>query len=438
MRKKKLLAILVSLCCVASLTACNDNEKEESSVFNAGKQEKEETETVESESETADSQESIEETETTPAVETTEETEPDSSTVGTTISASYPTNIVLSDDLYSFQVSVNGVVYQFPMWYSDFESLGYVYQGSETDMISSNEYTWEDWKRDGVSFSTYIGNFALNTSPASECEVLGMTFDKYDMDDCDYEVILPGGIQYGVSTKEDVLAAYGTPSSDYDGDLYYKMEYELDTYKDIEIYIWKDTGTVREISLRNFVKLEGGNDEVSSEVTAEVLAYTAPSSIGADLYSFDFEIEGHLYSLPCPVSELINNGFTIDQSNSDEYVAAGSSGHVTLRYNNQSIRLWIDNPSDYATIPEYCFFKDFETGSDNYDPTFSVVTPGGITLGTKEDDLLAAIGDLYYETYEGTYYKSYTVYDNNRSSSNYYCFSVNEGVVDSIEIQKWK
>ena len=58
--------------------------------------------------------------------------------------------------------------------------------------------------------------------------------DRYQMKDSDWEILLPGGIQWGVSNADDIKAAYGDPTSDYDGDNYYKMSYQYDFYREIE------------------------------------------------------------------------------------------------------------------------------------------------------------------------------------------------------------
>lgn len=91
-----------------------------------------------------------------PTSEVTEEYEE-----ATKLAAEMPAE--LSDDIYDFQISIDGTVYQFPMWYSDFEALGWEYDGDNTETLSSNQYTLgQRWKKDGVSVYTRFANLSMN------------------------------------------------------------------------------------------------------------------------------------------------------------------------------------------------------------------------------------------------------------------------------------
>ena len=52
-------------------------------------------------------------------------------------------------------------------------------------------------------------NLGMNTVPFSECQIGGFSVDSYMMKDSALSVKFPGGIEFGVSTLEDVKAAYG-------------------------------------------------------------------------------------------------------------------------------------------------------------------------------------------------------------------------------------
>ncbi len=341
----------------------------------------------------------------------------------------------LSEDIYSFQVSVNGKVLQFPMWYSDFEAAGFTYTKDATQTLSSSQYTvGEVWTKDDVKVSTELANLSMNTQPYTKCMVAGISFDNYYMKDADWEIILPKGIQYGVSTKDDIIAAYGTPSSDYEGSMYYKMTYKYDYYQEISLYVYNESGVLEEIEIENMTELEGADNSIDETVPDLVTKYKAPAEVGDDLYTFNAEIEGHLYTFPCPVSEFLANGFTIQENNSATAVGAEDFDWVELRYNNQSIRLIVRNYADYATIPENCFVKSFETNK-NYDPTFDVTIPCGIKLGESEDSLKEKLAGFHYEVEEGSSYKYYNVYNPNGSKLDSFEFVVSEGIITGIELE---
>ena len=169
------------------------------------------------------------------------------------------TAVKLSDDLYDFQISIDGTVYQFPMWYSDFEALGWEYSGDNTDTLSSNQYAGTQcWKKDDFSVYTILGNLSMNTTAFSDCMVAGISMDKNEFKDCEWEILLPGGIQWGVSNADDIKAAYGDPTSDYDGSDYYEMKYRYDYYREIKLYVYKDSGVLEEIRIENLIALEDG------------------------------------------------------------------------------------------------------------------------------------------------------------------------------------
>ena len=427
--KKKTLALLLALSFALSMTACS-SEKNTSNITVA-------KDAFAEDSEEEKEEETKEETESESEVETEIETESEieSKEAPKKLSANMPSE--LSDDLYSFQISIEGTVYQFPMWYSDFESLGWTYDGDNTQTLSSNQYTLtEVWKKDGVSVYSEFANLSMNTVPLSECIVTGITLDTYNLEDCNWEIILPGGIQYGVSNADDIKAAYGTPSSDYDGDLYYSMTYKYDLYQEIELYVYKDTNTLGKIDIRNMIELEGADNSVDATVPDTVKNYKAPSSLGDDYYSSNVEVDGKLYTLPCPVSELMENGFTIDEANSDMEIGSNSSGWVSFRYNNQTYSTMVENYADYATVAENCFVTKFESGK--YDDMFEITLPGDISKGSSEADVLKAIEGFDYkkELNEGSSYSYtyYTIYHPDKISyDTSYTIQVEDGVVVGLE-----
>ena len=339
----------------------------------------------------------------------------------------------LSDDIYSFQVSVNGTVYQFPMWYSDFIALGWTYDGDTTLALPADRYTGEMFIKDDVKAYVNIANLSINTQPYNECMVSGISFDDYYLDECDWEIVLPKGIQYGVSTKEDIIAAYGTPSSEYDGSMYYKLTYEYDTYSDVSLFVFKESGVLEEIEIDNLVELEGADNSVDSTVPDLVKNYSAPDSVGDDLYTFNVQLEGNMYTFPCPMSELLANGFTLKEA--PDAIPSRSGKYVKLMYNNQDIGVSIINYADYATIPENCFVTDIEAGSASYSTKLDIVVPCDIKLGDSAESLVEKISKFNYkQTVNEADRQYYTVYHPDGSTLDQFGFLVEGGVITEIEV----
>ena len=225
--KRKVLTLILAFSCIAALTACAGNKEVSTDM-----------EDTQEEAVSEPTQEPVEEEEPTPepTQEPTPEPEPEQEEKAEKPRAEAPSD--LSDDLYDFQISIDGVVYQFPMWYSDFEAYGWEYLGDNTDTLSSNQYTVaERWKKDGFEIYTRFANLSMNTAAFADCEVAGIKMEQYNLKECDWEILLPGGIQYGVSNADDIRAAYGDPSSDYDGERYYMMTYKYDFYSGFVCHI---------------------------------------------------------------------------------------------------------------------------------------------------------------------------------------------------------
>ena len=420
--KKKLVILALLMAFVMSCTACGGGV-----VGMLAKDDKEPVTDTQNEVE-EDIEEDIEE-DVEEVVEEEEEEEETSKPSGTVNTPSE-----LSDDLYSFQVSVEGTVYQFPMWASDFAALGWTFDGTADGTLASYEYTVaESWVKDDVEVYTTLANMTMNTLAYEDAAVAGIEFSKWNLENCDWEIILPKGIQYGVSTRDDIIAAYGEPSYEYDGDMYYNMSYEYDTYQEIDLYVYKDTGVLQEIEIRNMIELEGGDNSVDPTVPEAVKNYTAPTELGDDLYVYNIEIEGNLYALPFPVSELLDNGFTIKESESNMEIGAGSYGWVELVYNNQSYSCIVNNFADYATIVENCFVTSFE--SDEYYAKFDVTIPGDIKRGDTEKELLDVIKDFNYEVETSGDYTYYSIYKPGDEYGSAFDIRVKEGVIIGIEVE---
>lgn len=422
--KKKTLALLLAITCTLSMAACGNEAAETGSRADEAREELE----AELNEEPEESEAEEPETEEEPEVEKKPE---EVKTPAKTASA--PSE--LSDDLYDFQISIDGTVYQFPMWYSDFEALGWEYDGDNTRTLSSNQFTTtEVWEKDGFEVYTRFANLSMNAVPFSESMVAGITLDRYYLEDCDWEILLPGGIQYGVSNADDIKAAYGDPTDDYDSDLYYKMTYESDSYSEIELYVYKEDNTLRQIDIENLVELEGADNSINEEVPDLVKNYKAPKELGDDFYAYTAQLEGNVYTLPCPVSVLLENGFVIDTANSDSEVAAGGNGWIDLKYNNQTLHTMVENYADYATIIENCFVLSMESSVNG--PKFDLVFPGNIKVGDSEDAVKKATDGFNCEVETSdSGYTYYEVSDPDAGVLDRYTIIVKDGSVCTMEIE---
>lgn len=299
----------------------------------------------------------------------------------------------LSDNLFDFQIQIGEAVYQFPMSYEEFLSYGWELDGDRSDAemeLSPNQYDLVYFKKDGLECMTYVVNLGMNSQKIGECLVGGLEISNFDWEVQPGQIYLAAGIERGVSTQEEIEAAYGTPTNVYDGDMYTSLTYEKDSYCEVELYVYKESGVLEDIDMRNFVAPEGFDaGSASEEVPEEIASYEAPAQLGEDLFSYNVEFDGVLYQLPCPVSVLVENGWEIDRSNTEESIAAKSSGWVAFQKGGLTFDVLARNSADYATIPENCWVEELSAGG--YGMETSMKTPGGIEIGTTEDELKAAL-----------------------------------------------
>ncbi len=334
----------------------------------------------------------------------------------------------LSDDIYSFQLVLDGELYAFPMPFADFTAMGWEYDGdADAAVMAPYEYTVvERFTKGDLEIYATMANMGINTAPFSACSVVGISVDPYQFEDApDTEIVFPGGLAYGAATAEDIQDAYGTPSDVYEGDLYTKLTYEYDYYRDWEFYIYKESGTLDEFEVTNIMPDEEANaaaaELVTDEPTEEVLAYEAPGELGDDPMSFVVEYAGDLYRLPAPVSAFLENGWTLKEVQSDAVVCGGDYGWVTLMKDNQELSASMQNYSPDAAAIVNCFVTSVE--SDDMGADLPLNLPGGIARDMTEGDLLSALEGMGYET------------DNDSDYFTYYKLQDPDGLWDYVKIR---
>lgn len=149
----------------------------------------------------------------------------------------------LGDDIYSFQLLFDGDLLKAPMSGADLISMGWQAENPEDldTMVQSNSYmTGVSFIKGNYKISADMLNLGINEAPAGECLVGGIEVDGsgavYENIGQKIEpgvVMLPGNIEVGTATIEDIKAAYGEPSNMYEDDTYTKLTYEKDIYEDI-------------------------------------------------------------------------------------------------------------------------------------------------------------------------------------------------------------
>jgi len=155
---------------------------------------------------------------------------------------------------------------------------------------------------------------------------------------------------------------------------------------------------------------------VGGDVTEEASAYKAPAELGDDLFSGIVQYGDALYQLPAPVSEFVNNGWTIQPENSDEKLAASDTGWVTLMKDNQIYKASVKNYGKSQTTINNCFVVTIES-SENV--KIALTIQKGISVGISEEDLLRALEGIDYDCEESELYHAYEFQVGDNTLSDY-------------------
>lgn len=125
---------------------------------------------------------------------------------------------ILGDDLSAMMVSVDGVIYSFPMNVQFLLDEGWAFPADileQVDPYPANTETMgaKMTRTDGEQEKTLdpVGllNESLEKIPVGEVTVISLGLDRYQK----IKMILPGGITWA-SSMDDVRAAYGEPSTE--------------------------------------------------------------------------------------------------------------------------------------------------------------------------------------------------------------------------------
>lgn len=313
----------------------------------------------------------------------------------------------LGDDIYSFSMKFDGQTMKFPMTYQEFTDMGWELSSSEDPdtKVSTNSYGMLTFNKGASSVYADVINLGINEVGLEDCLIGGISVDgSYDVDLTAVSVKLPGDIELGKATLDDIKAAYGEPSDTYEGDLYTKLTYEKDSYQEVELSVFKDDNTLKEVDMRNFEEPEDyDKGTVSDEVPDIVTSYETPTALGDDMMDTAVEYMGDLYSLPAPVSAFTANGWEIQDAEDTPYVEGGGIAFIDMMKNNQSIHFSVYNETENATALENCFVRELSFAT--YDPeSIAMKLSGDITLGSDKAELIKMADEKGYISEENDDY----------------------------------
>lgn len=298
---------------------------------------------------------------------------------------STPAPITMSDDPYDATFTLDGDVFKLPCSLDDFTSKGWaISQSGYSAEKLINGLSTDSFKvsKNGKTVTLDVANRSGNKTPLSECPVIMIAV--YADDGASIE--LAKGITLD-STKAEISAAYGTPYSIESKDSYDEILYVSDDeYTLIGFEVYADTPEDNLIELACYRFDDVISTETNKELPEYISEYSSPESIGNDLYSGNFSLEGAIYRLPAPVKAFLDNGWTVYSA--PAYVVSGGEEKIVLAKGEATVEVNITNFADYQTTPENCVVINlmvYDTDKAN------IELPNGITLGMTESELDARV-----------------------------------------------
>lgn len=318
----------------------------------------------------------------------------------------------LSDDLYSFQFSLDGKVYTLPCEFKELQDNGWEIEDYTEDFkLAPNQYSIGTYiTKDGISLSTGFINFSKNEVTLDQCSIGEISIDEY-LEDKHADFSIAKGIKVG-STREDVKAAFGEPTESYEGDSTDDYTYSTDIYVEAKITIDNKTDKVCGIDLENLTDTGNtasteSNDSATAEMPEDMPSYSAPTELTDDLFSFNVKFGGNMYTLPAPISEFLNNGWVIASSDSNTVAAKDTLiNGVNLRKENVTFEANVYNPSSQETALNNCYVTSLVTSADS--GTIDILLPKNISLNSTGDDLEKAYKDVDCQKEDSNSYVYYT------------------------------
>lgn len=180
----------------------------------------------------------------------------ESSSAESSSSSTESTPVTESGDVFCFEFSIDDETYKFPLKYSDMEKNGWSYKnGGGEKSLKPNQYLIGLRMENGdLSMSVQPINLTDSNITANEANIGKLTLDSNYIKP-DSHTVNYAGIVLGKSKMDDVLAAFGEPSSKYENEKHPTVTYKMKTNVTVK-FSFDNTkgGIVDEIDIQNFSK----------------------------------------------------------------------------------------------------------------------------------------------------------------------------------------
>jgi hypothetical protein len=299
-----------------------------------------------------------------------------------------------------FTVQIGNELYHVPSSVAYFLDKGWTF---EDDSIANQSLGYLDteylslyYNGDSQKFlSVHVTNFDVNSQAMKDCYVTQMSLSDFQAEKYGVDIKTHSGdIVLTKSTKEDLINVLGEPNVDSigsRGDMVTYCKYDEGegySYGPDITYYFNEDGILNMIAIENEEEPEGfAITDVSDEVPEYLSTYEAPTELGDDPFSGNFLVDGKVYRLPLPFSELVKNGWEYD---GDPDYIAGAQQEYVVQFHKGDLTLTgrTFNPSDKATYIKYTMITCIGARSGSISHN-DIEFPGGLSGAMSQEEVVA-------------------------------------------------
>lgn len=345
-------------------------------------------------------------------------------------------------NLYEFEFTMDNKLYYLPADFDYFVEKGWSFDAGETEEADTDENADApatddeevEEKVDPAEFVLESGAYSdyfevydenktyciklkfYNDTPDATtlnlCRVVGIKLDALNSS-VPYTQF-GGDIEFGSSYRK-VVEAYGDPSFEQKvsaetgalvsvNDMTFDENAEGSANKKAYYYMTENSfvqftfgimenisDSLIDVTIENSVAPEKEyNYEKDREKSPDVVAlYDNPDLLGQNITDFSFKYENNLYTLPIPVSEIIDDGWEFARGASTVVRSGTTEKGVVLRKGNLFIELMVHNyDTEKSQTAINCYAVSLSVGVTG--PNAKILMPKGITIGSDASELETA------------------------------------------------
>ncbi|MBE5953186.1 MAG: hypothetical protein E7257_03380 [Lachnospiraceae bacterium] len=301
---------------------------------------------------------------------------------------------VFGGDWKDFSFMIDDVCYELPMTYEEWTSHGWTFDMERT--LQPGDIIGVRCHKGNVECAVTLANYGLKTIGVEGCYVIGFAYNEnyFHNEKNESQVILPKDVKISMKSHansiriKDVYEIYGEPSVKAENGFETICQYTSDDGGYL-IFRADENGSLYGVEYASLVTPKG--TVLNSYASTETLQYIEENEYPqatADRFDDVFCIDGVNYKLWGPVSQYLDNGWTIECSS--ETLEPNYGDSATLRKGEATIKVYLINATIFNLDINQTKVSKIEFDI-NKCQGIDIILPGGVVFGDKA----SYIEDLY-------------------------------------------